>query len=189
MVDNYDNQTSENDNVLKYIYKLKEHLDGITLLWQGLVKNRDGKLVRITEPIGPDDFIYSQITGLSAVLNPHSFVSKINDVNEKNNIIMDTYTAFLQSIEKEEYFNWDLFHMASESFYNTLHLFMNSLMDGFGAQFTIAAQTGITQRIPVNSKEVEKVPYMDVPGMFGFNKPAQPEQQPAQPNNFEERYD
>jgi len=159
----------------------------MTLLWQGLAKNREGKLVRITEPVAPDDFIYSQINGLSSVLNPHNFVSKINDVDEKNNIIMDTYTAFLQSIEQEEFFNWKMFHMSQESFYNTLHLFVNSLMDGFGAQFTIAAQTGITQKIPINTKEVDKVPYMDVPSMFGFNK-SKPESQQTynQDNGFRE---
>lgn len=164
-----DDHTTENDNVLKYIYQLKKHLEDLTLFWQGLVKTNKGDLVRITQPIAPDDFIYSQVASLKSVLSNHNFVSQIRD-DEKKNIILDTYTSFLQSIEKEEFFNWDRFDAASEGFYNTLHLFLNAVEGGFGAQFTIAAQSGITSKIPVNKAEAERTPYIDVPGIFGFDK-------------------
>lgn len=177
MVDYEDSINTENDNVLKYIYKLKEHLENMTLFWQGLTKTQKGNLLRITDPVGPDDFIYAQMSALQSVLNPHTFVSQIPDNDEKNNIILDTFTSFLQDVEREPLFNWSRFQTAKEGFYNTLHLFLNAVQGGFGAQFTIAAQSGITSKIPVNNKEVEQVPYVDVPGIFGFkDKPNTPQQ-------------
>lgn len=189
----YDNEetTTENDNVLKYIYQLKQHLENMTLFWQGLRKDSKGNLHKIPgiQPLGPDDFIYSQIAALQSVLAPHNFVSQIQKQGEKENIILDTYTSFLESIEKEEFFNWDRFHSASEGVYNTLHLFLNAVEGGFGAQFTIAAQSGITSKIPVNKQEVEQTPFVDVPGIFGFNNSNTPQQPKVEQPQVREDFD
>lgn len=164
-----DEPNTGEDNVLKYIYMLDKHLSRLKLNWQGLYEDRKNKMHRMDDAIGSDSFINNQINALSVVLAPHNFVSQIKK-KEKGEILMDTFTAFLKAIRGEKYFSWDKLDLICESFWNTLHLFLNILEGGMGAQFTIGAQTGITKRIHREEEKEEMPVIMDMPNMFGFGK-------------------
>jgi len=157
----------ENDNVLRYIYMLKEHLETLSLIWRGLAKDKDGDLIRVSDPYSDDDFIYEQINALTSVLNSHTFVSNVNN-DERNYIILDTYAAFLSSMTRDPLIDDKRKPMMRESFFNTLILFLNIIKDGAGAQFTLGAQTGLSMDIYKKNRENVIKPFIDIPRTFGF---------------------
>jgi len=157
----------DNNNVLKYIYMLKDHLENLSLIWRGLSKDKNGNIIRVSEPYSCDSFIFEQINVLSSVLNPHNFVSNI-DNDERNTIILDTYASFLYSMNREPTITKRKKPMMQESFFNTLMLFLNILKGGAGAQFTLGAQTGVTMDIYKSNRENSLKPVIDIPRAFGF---------------------
>ncbi|MFO7814414.1 MAG: hypothetical protein R6V14_01520 [Halanaerobiales bacterium] len=179
-------------NVLKYIYMLDEHLNNLTLMWQGLSYNAEGELIRISEPFACDMFIYTQINALRSVLNAHTFVSNVNH-QERNHIILDTYASFLWSMNREPTVEYHRKPTLRESFFNTLLLFLNIVKDGSGAEFTLGAQSGITTDIYRHQRQKELKPLFDVPKAFGFRKnninPKQPSHSEyLSKNSMEENY-
>lgn len=161
-------EMDDKDNVLRYIFMLQQHLENLSLIWRGLKYNRD-KLTRVSEPYASDGFIFEQVSVLSTVLNPHTFVSNIT-TDERNNIILDTYGSFLYAMNREPTIDNNKKAMMREGFYNTLLLFLNILRDGAGAQFTLGAQSGITHDVYSSQKQDNIKPIIDIPKAFGFRQ-------------------
>lgn len=175
MTDENFNENMSEKSALQYIYMLDEHLQNLTMMWQGLAYNSEGDLIRISEPFACDMFIYTQINALKSVLNSHTFVSNVNH-EERNHIILDTYASFLWSMIREPTVEYHRMPTLRESFFNTLLLFLNIVKDGSGAEFTLGAQANIAPDIYRHQREREIKPIFDVPKAFGFRKlnPKQP---------------
>jgi len=141
----------DNATILDKLFNPRYYLNEFEHKMNGEIKRGD-KWVKVRPALARSEFIAKAMMNMSAIINPHTVMTKFDDENDFYSILVENVVAFLQAavdeptIKSEDYFQVYLMYS------NPLEMFAKLVIDGHGSDTLKQILTNTYKELPIQEK-------------------------------------